>query len=62
MQNFITTTLKLGRKVSLVLWLIDQYTSHEGLSEKYDYVLEVKDGQVYQHNSQEYFNMEAMAI
>jgi len=27
MQNFITTTLKLGRKVSLVLWLIDQYTS-----------------------------------
>ncbi|MGI5911858.1 MAG: hypothetical protein ACOX6E_04645 [Syntrophomonadaceae bacterium] len=27
MQNFITSTLKLGHKVSMVLWLIDQYTS-----------------------------------
>lgn len=27
MQNFITSTLKLGRKLSMVLWLIDQYTS-----------------------------------
>ncbi len=27
MHNFITSTLQLGRKVSMVLWLIDQYTS-----------------------------------
>lgn len=26
-MNYITTTLKLGRKVSLVLWLMDQYRS-----------------------------------
>lgn len=27
MQSYITSTLKLGRKVSLVIWLIDQYSS-----------------------------------
>ncbi len=27
MDNYITSTLKLGRKVSMVLWLIDQYSS-----------------------------------
>jgi len=27
MQNYMTSTLKLGRKVSMVLWLIDQHTS-----------------------------------
>ncbi|MDD4802446.1 MAG: hypothetical protein PHF24_05830, partial [Syntrophomonas sp.] len=27
MEDFITSTLKLGRKVSMVLWLIDQYSS-----------------------------------
>ncbi|MDD2620533.1 MAG: hypothetical protein PHC92_07695 [Syntrophomonadaceae bacterium] len=27
MDNFITSTLRLGERVSLVLWLIDQYTA-----------------------------------
>jgi hypothetical protein len=27
MENYITSTLKLGRKVSMILWLIDQHSS-----------------------------------
>lgn len=59
---------ELGRAVENTLLSLDStviaisHRYYEGISEKYDYVLEVKNGLVYQHNSQDYFNMEVLAI
>lgn len=59
---------ELGRAIENTLLSLDStvvaisHRYYEGLSEKYDYVLEIRDGLVYQYDSQDYFNMEAMAI
>lgn len=59
---------ELGRAIENTLLSLDStviaisHRYYEGISEKYDYVLEVKDGLVYQHDSQDYFNMEVLAI
>lgn len=59
---------ELGRAIEDTLLSLDStviaisHRYYEGLSEKYDYILEIKDGQVYQHDSQDYFSMEVLAI
>ncbi|WP_352418705.1 ABC transporter ATP-binding protein [Proteiniborus sp.] len=59
---------ELGRAIENTLLSLDStviaisHRYYEGISEKYDYVLEVKNGLVYQYNSQDYFNMEVLAI
>lgn len=59
---------ELGRAVENTLLSLDStvvaisHRYYEGISEKYDYVLEVKSGLVDQYNSQDYFNMEVPAI
>lgn len=59
---------ELGRAIENTLLSLDStviaisHRYYEGISEKYDYVLELKDGLVYQKNSEDYFKMEAFAL
>ena len=59
---------ELGRAIEDTILSLDStviaisHRYYEGITGKYDYVLEVKDGMLKQYNSQEYFNMEVLAI
>lgn len=59
---------ELGRAIENTLLSLDStviaisHRYYEGISEKYDYVLELKNGLVYQKNSEDYFKMEAFAL
>lgn len=57
---------KLGRKVENTILDIDStviaisHRYYEGITEKYDYVLEVKNGTINQYSAEEYFEEEAI--
>ena len=57
---------ELGRKVEDTILSIDStviaisHRYYDGISEKYDYVLEIKDGKVIQFTTDEYFMEVAM--
>lgn len=60
---------ELGRAIENTLLSLDStviaisHRYYEGISEKYDYVLEVKDGLVHQYSSKDYFNkLEVLAV
>lgn len=60
---------ELGRAIENTLLSLDNtviaisHRYYEGISEKYDYVLEVKDGLVHQYSSKDYFNkLEVLAV
>ena len=59
---------ELGRNIEDTILSLDStviaisHRYYEGITEKYDYVLEVKNGLVKQYNSEDYFNMEVFAI
>lgn len=52
---------ELGRRVEDTILSIDStviaisHRYYEGISEKYDYVLEIKDGKIKQYNAEDYF-------
>lgn len=59
---------ELGRIIEDALLSLDStviaisHRYYEGITEKYDYILEINDGLIKQHNSQNYFNREVFAI
>ncbi len=59
---------ELGRAVEDTILSLDNtviaisHRYYKGITEKYDYVLEVKNGLVNQYNSQDYFSMGVLAI
>lgn len=59
---------ELGRAIEDTILSLDStiiaisHRYYKGITEKYDYVLEVKNGLVSQYKSQDYFNMEVLAV
>ena len=59
---------ELGRAVEDTILSLDStviaisHRYYKGITEKYDYVLEVKNGLVTQYKSQDYFSMEVLAL
>jgi len=59
---------ELGRLIENTILSLDStvvaisHRYYEGITEKYDYVLEIKDGLVNKYTSQDYFEREVLAI
>lgn len=59
---------ELGRAIEDTILSLDStiiaisHRYYKGITEKYDYILEVKNGLVSQYKSQDYFNMEVLAV